>query len=328
MATFKARASPTFNPTTNDFTSFEEWCQEFITYCTVSDFLWADVTVPIQQARLFNIAGADFMRFAKQHINITGTTTVDNILDAIKTALKPKRLDLQNRGKLFAFKQGTNMSAMQYLQELRQLYNLTGYPEQVGREMLIRDLFTSGISSSDARRLLFQEDSDNLTLDRCLHLVSSFEAVQHSSSEATPTEVSVSAITKNNNWTTRRCEGCGQQPSRHSRRKCPAYRLTCRVTHLDAFPIPLVAELLEQVGQYRIFSYIDLKAAFYQFRLDPKEWYLTAFEADGRLWEFTCIPFGLRNSPATFNRALRDIIGDLPGVVIYLDDGGHWRTRP
>ena len=93
-----------------------------------------------------------------------------------------------------------------------------------------------------------------------------------------------------------------------------------RVTHLDAFPIPLVSELLEQVGQYRIFSYIDLKAAFHQFRLDPKEWYLTVFEADGRLWEFTCIPFGLRNSPAAFNRALRDIIGDLPGVVIYLDD--------
>ena len=168
------------------------------------------------------------MRFAKQHINITGTTTVENILDAIKTALKPKRLDLQNGGKLFAFKQGTNMSAMLYLQELRQLYNLTGYPEQVGREMLIRDLFISRISCSDARRLLFQEDSDNLTLDRCLHLVSSFEAVQRSSSEATPTEVSVSAITKNNNWTTRRCEGCGQQPSRYIRRNCPAYRLTCR----------------------------------------------------------------------------------------------------
>ena len=228
MATFKAHAPPTFNPATNDFISFEEWCQEFITYRTVSDFFSADVTVPIQHARLFSIAGADFMRFAKQHINIIGTTTVDNILDAIKTALKPKRLDLQNRGKLFAFKQGTTMSAMLYLQELRQLYNLTCYPEQVEREMLIRDLFISGISSSDARRLLFQEDSENLTLDRCLHLVSSFETVQHFSSEATPTEVSVSAITKTNNWTTRRCEGCGQQPSRHSRRNCPAYRLTCR----------------------------------------------------------------------------------------------------
>ena len=63
---------------------------------------------------------------AKQHLAITAEATVDNILDTIKTALKPKRLDLQNRSKLFAFKQGTNMSAMQYLQDSsRQLYNLT-----------------------------------------------------------------------------------------------------------------------------------------------------------------------------------------------------------
>ena len=45
-----------------------------------------------------------------------------------------------------------------------------------------------------------------------------------------------------------------------------------------------------------------------------------AFEADGQLWEFICMPFGLRNSLAAFNCALRNIIGDLPGVVIYLDD--------
>ena len=69
--------------------------------------------------------------------------------------------------------------------------------------MIIRDLFISGVSSTDAPRLLFQEDSDSLTLDQCVHLVSSFEAVQHSPSEATPTEASVSAITKTDNKTFR-----------------------------------------------------------------------------------------------------------------------------
>ena len=38
------------------------------------------------------------------------------------------------------------------------------------------------------------------------------------------------------------------------------------------------------------------------------------------MWEFTCSPFGLRNSPAAFSRALSDILGDLPGVFIYMDD--------
>ena len=74
------------------------------------------------------------------------------------------------------------------------------------------------------------------------------------------------------------------------------------------------------MSQYKIFSYIDLKSAFHQFRFDPSEYHLTAFEAAGRLWEFTCIPFGLRNSPAAFSRALSGILCDLPGVFIYMDD--------
>ena len=92
------------------------------------------------------------------------------------------------------------------------------------------------------------------------------------------------------------------------------------ITHLDAYPIPLVSDLLDQVSQYRYFSYIDLKAAFHQFHLDPTESHFTAFEADNHLWEFTCIPFGLCNSPAAFNCALQNIIGSLPGVVIYMDN--------
>ena len=63
-----------------------------------------------------------------------------------------------------------------------------------------------------------------------------------------------------------------------------------------------------------------MKSAFHQCRLDPSEYHLTAFKAAGRLWEFICIPFGLRNSPAAFSRALPDIFGDLPGVFIYMDD--------
>ena len=55
-----------------------------------------------------------------------------------------------------------------------------------------------------------------------------------------------------------------------------------RVTHLDAYPIPLVSDLLDQVSQYRYFSYIDLKAAFHQFHLDPTESHFTAFEANNR----------------------------------------------
>ena len=93
-----------------------------------------------------------------------------------------------------------------------------------------------------------------------------------------------------------------------------------RVTPLDAYPIPLVADLLDQVSQYKFFSYIDLKSAYHQFALHSEEYKFTAFEANGQLWEFKSIPFGLRNSPAAFNRALQNLLGDLPGVHTYMDD--------
>ena len=93
-----------------------------------------------------------------------------------------------------------------------------------------------------------------------------------------------------------------------------------RVTPLDAYPLPLASDLLDRISQYTIFSYINLKDAFHQFRLKPGEYHLTAFEADQKLWEFKTIPFGLRNSPAAFNRALNDLLDGLPGLFIYMDD--------
>ena len=93
-----------------------------------------------------------------------------------------------------------------------------------------------------------------------------------------------------------------------------------RVTPLDAYPLRLASDLLDQISQYSIFSYIDWKDAFHQFRLKSEERHLTAFEADQKLWEFKTIPFGLRNSPAAFNRALHELLDSLPGLFIYMDD--------
>ena len=94
MADFKARPPSTFNPVTSDFTSFSEWRQEFDIYVQASSHFAATVQLPTQQARLFNLAGGEFTRFAKQQITVTALTTVNEILDAVATALKPKRFDL------------------------------------------------------------------------------------------------------------------------------------------------------------------------------------------------------------------------------------------
>src|SRR5690348_15599426 len=48
----------------------------------------------------------------------------------------------------------------------------------------------------------------------------------------------------------------------------------------------------------------------------------TVFLTHKGLYEFVVMPFGLTTAPATFQRAMDDLLGDLrhKGVLVYLDD--------
>ena len=57
--------------------------------------------------------------------------------------------------------------------------------------------------------------------------------------------------------------------------------------------------------------------------MKPNDIYKTAFSIDplGR-FEFRVLPFGLRNSPRTFQRVLNTVLGDLIGKIcfVFIDD--------
>lgn len=109
----------------------------------------------------------------------------------------------------------------------------------------------------------------------------------------------------------------------HKRRMVIDYSQTInRFTELDAFPLPLIDELVQKVSQYRVFSTIDLRSAYHQIPIRPGDKPYTAFEACGRLYQFTRIPFGVTNGVAAFQRKMKQIIDDekLDGTFAYLDD--------
>jgi transposase InsO family protein len=95
-----------------------------------------------------------------------------------------------------------------------------------------------------------------------------------------------------------------------------------RYTQHDAYPLPLIEDLVHQVSQYKLFSVLDLKSAYHQIPLKEKEKFLTAFEANGQLYQFTRMPFGLTNAVAAFQRIMNSLINShkLIGVFSYLDD--------
>ena len=71
------------------------------------------------------------------------------------------------------------------------------------------------------------------------------------------------------------------------------------------------------------FSLMDLKSRFWQVKMAPRSQPYTAFTV-GNLgfYEFTQMPFGLCNMPATFQRLIQNTLGELnlTYCVIYLDD--------
>ena len=105
-------------------------------------------------------------------------------------------------------------------------------------------------------------------------------------------------------------------------RLCVDYRRLNAVTTKSSFPLPRIDESLQALGDSKYFSVLDLTSGFYQVAMAEKDMEKTAFVTPFGLWEYTRLPFGLCNSPATFQRVMQRCLGDqaLSSLLIYLDD--------
>lgn len=100
------------------------------------------------------------------------------------------------------------------------------------------------------------------------------------------------------------------------------YRKVNDKTVSDKFPIPQIEEILDSLGKSTYFTTLDLKSGFHQIEMDPDHQFKTAFSTAMGHFQFTRMPFGLKNAPATFQRAMNNILGEFIGKIcfVYLDD--------
>jgi hypothetical protein len=105
-------------------------------------------------------------------------------------------------------------------------------------------------------------------------------------------------------------------------RFCVDYRRLNDVTHKDSYPLPRIDESIEALPGAKLFSTLDLKSGYWQVELDSQDKEKTAFSLGNGLWQFTVMPFGLANAPATFERLMEQVLTGLPlnTALIYLDD--------
>ena len=104
-------------------------------------------------------------------------------------------------------------------------------------------------------------------------------------------------------------------------RMCVDYRGLNAVTTKDRQPLPRIDDLLDRLSGATCFSSLDLASGYWQVPVADEHRHLTAFMANGELWEWNVMPVGLTGAPATFQRRMLEALGPLRAFCcIYLDD--------
>jgi len=101
------------------------------------------------------------------------------------------------------------------------------------------------------------------------------------------------------------------------------YRALNAKTVKNAYPLPLISDLVNRLRGAHYFTKLDVRWGYNNFRIKEGDEWKAAFRTNRGLFEPLVMFFGLTNSPATFQTMMNEIFQDLisEGVVcVYLDD--------
>lgn len=107
-------------------------------------------------------------------------------------------------------------------------------------------------------------------------------------------------------------------------RVCIDYRDLNKITQPNRHPLPSIPALfhyLLSVLKSNIFSTLDLAQGFHQLPIAEDQRYLTAFYGpDNMLYQYTHMPFGIRNGPPEFQPRVQGSLRGQPAAVVFVDD--------
>jgi hypothetical protein len=107
------------------------------------------------------------------------------------------------------------------------------------------------------------------------------------------------------------------------RRPCQDYRYLNNWTVKNAYPLPLISDIMDQIKDKKYFTKMDIRWGYNNVRIHEGDEWKAAFKTKFGLFEPLVMFFGLCNSPATFQNMMDNIFVielDKGIVIIYMDD--------
>ena len=89
------------------------------------------------------------------------------------------------------------------------------------------------------------------------------------------------------------------------------YRYLNKWTIKNNYPLPLISDVLENIGTKKMFTKMDLRWGYNNVRIKEEDEWKAVFMTPEGLFEPTVMFFGLTNTPATFQAMMNELLRDL-----------------
>jgi cleavage and polyadenylation specificity factor subunit 1 len=101
----------------------------------------------------------------------------------------------------------------------------------------------------------------------------------------------------------------GEEEQRYGKwRPCVDYRHLNVATTPDCYPVPHIQDFANTLHSAHVFSSLDLVRGYHQIPMAADDVAKTTIMTPFGLWEFTRMPFGLRNAGQTFQRMIDSVL--------------------